>query len=183
MSMNKAYIGKSKVHGKGVLARKDIKKGEKIFTVQGKKVKFLITSQKIADTISYNLYGVDKNTWIHPKGLGPYLNHSCNPNSMFTEKNKIVSLQNIKKGEEITSDYSFYEADIFWRFHCSCGEKNCRKTVQSIQFLPKKFFARYCNRSTPYYKEVFRKFNRENFKSYKDFKKTWVDFIKKDFRV
>lgn len=183
MNSEKVKIGKSKLHGRGVIALRDIRKGEKIFDIQGKKIKFLIDTQKKADAITYNLVGIDKNTWIHPVKFGLYYNHSCKPNSILKNKNKVIALREIKKGEEVTSDYTLSEADIFWHFKCNCGEKNCRKTVYSIQFLPKPTFRKYENYIQPYYKKVFNKFNRQNFRNQKDLEVAWLGFIRKGFKV
>jgi len=52
-------------------------------------------------------------------------------------------MQNIKKGEEITIDYSITEDDPYWKMTCVCGQIECRKVIQSIRFLPKKLFRKY----------------------------------------
>ena len=77
----KIYIGKSKLHGKGLLASRDIKRGETVFTIKGKKVKFLIDSEKQAKIAGLNWVGVGKNEWIDPINHCVFFNHSCNPNS------------------------------------------------------------------------------------------------------
>ena len=75
----KVYIGKSKLHGKGLFASKDIKKGEIIFNIKGKKVNFLINDKKAAKIAGFNWIGIGRNSWIDPIDLGLYFNHSCNP--------------------------------------------------------------------------------------------------------
>ena len=52
-----------------------------------------------------------------------YANHSCDPNTKV-EDNADVAIKDIKKGEEITSDYSV--ANIQKHFACNCGSKKCR---------------------------------------------------------
>src|SRR3989344_3628683 len=125
----KIYIGKSKLHGKGLLASRDIKRGETVFTIKGKKVKFLIDSEKQAKIAGLNWIGWGKNVWIYPVNYGLYFNHSCNPNSAIKGKVTVVALRNIEKDEEVTFDYSLNEADIFWHIKCNCGSKNCRKII------------------------------------------------------
>jgi len=178
----KARVGKSKLHGRGVIAIKDIRKGEKVFTIKGRKVKFLIDSQKKADAITYNLIGIGKNTWIDPNSFGRYYNHSCDPNSGIVRKTAVAT-KNIKKSEEITADYSLSEADIFWHFRCNCGSKNCRKVIRSIQFLPKKIFNKYKRYVPKYFQQVFWNFNAAKFKNPKDLRFAWVGFIKRGYRV
>ena len=179
----KIHIEKSKLHGKGIFASRNIKKGEIVFIMKGKKIKFLINSEQQAKIAGLNWIGIGKNEWIDPNIYGSYFNHSCNPNSAIKGKVIVEALQNIKKGEEITLDYSLCEADIFWHIKCECGAKNCRKIIKSIQFLPQKTFAKNISMVPKYYRQVFRQFNISNFKNPKDFKRKWVNFLKKDFSV
>jgi len=179
----KICIRESKTHGKGLFALRNIKKSEIIFIIKGKKVNFLINNKKQAGIAGFNWIGFGKNKWIDSTNYGLYLNHSCDPNSAIKGKVTVVAIRNIKKGEEITFDYSLNEADIFWHIKCYCGSKNCRKIIKSIQFLPKKTFVKYISHIPKYFKQVFKKFNVSNFKNLKDLQVKWVDFIKKDFSV
>jgi len=179
----KAYIGKSKLHGKGIYALKDIKKGEIIFNIKGKKVIFLINDKKQAKIASFNWIGIGKNVWIDPIGLGLFFNHSCDANSVISGKVQVVAIRNIKKDEEITSDYSLTETDIFWHIKCTCGSKNCRKIIKSIQFLPENIFKKYANYIPKYFKSIYNRFKKSNFENEKDMQKQWVDFIMKDFSI
>jgi len=179
----KIYIGKSKTHGKGLLALRDIKKGKLIFIIKGKKVNFLINNEKQAKIAGLNWIGLGKNTWINPINFGLYFNHSCNPNSAIKGKVSVIAVRNIKEGEEITFDYSLNEADIFWNIKCHCGSKNCRKTIRSIQFLPPKVFNTYKKYTPKYFKQVFQKFHISKFKDFERLKVAWVNFIKRGFSV
>ena len=179
----KIYVGKSKLHGKGIFAKRNIKKGETIFVVEGKKVKFLISDEKKAKVAGLNWVGYGKNTWINPIRSSVRLNHSCDPNAFVRGRKKIAARKNIKKGEEVLIDYSLNEGDIFWSMKCNCGTKNCRKNIKSIQFLPKTFYLKSKAYIPKYYKKVFDKFNEKNFKNPVDFRTTWVHFLKRDFVV
>ncbi len=179
----KAYIGESKLHGKGVFASRDIIKGETLFIIKGQEVNFLINNKKQAEIAGFNWIGMGKNRWIDPNGYGLYINHSCEANSAIKGKVTVFAIRNIKKGEEITTDYSLSESDIFWNFKCSCGSKKCRKIVKSIQFLPKSIFTKQSFYTPKYFQNIFKKFNVSNFKNYKELEVKWVDFIKKGFNV
>ncbi|MFA5773251.1 MAG: SET domain-containing methyltransferase [Candidatus Paceibacterota bacterium] len=179
----KIYIGKSKLHGKGILAGRDIKKGEILFIIKGLKLNFLINNKEKAKIAGLNWIGFGKNIWVDPINYGFYINHSCNPNSAIKGRVTIVAIRNIKKDEEITFDYSLSEADIFWHIKCSCSSKNCRKTIKSIQFLPYKIFNKNISFVPKYFKQVFKNFNISNFENNDDFKDKWINFIKKDFSV
>lgn len=179
----KIYIGKSKLHGKGLFALRDIKKGEIVFIIKGKKVQFLIDSKEKAKIAGLNWVGIGKNKWIDPINHCVYFNHSCDANSAIKGKVTVFATKNIKKDEEVTFDYSLNEADIFWNFKCNCGFKDCRKIVKSIQFISQPYFNKYINNIPDYYKMVFKKFNISNFKNSKDFTGAWLDFIKKDTKI
>jgi len=175
----KIHIKKSKLHGKGLFSLRNIKKGEGLFVIKGKKIKFLITNKKKAKTAGVDWIGMGKNEWFDPENYyGSYFNHSCNPNAIIKNKIYVVAFRNIKEGEEITFDYSTNEADIFWNMNCRCGEKECRKVIKSIQFLPKKVFDKHKVHIPKYYKMIYNRYNHINFKNKKILEKVWVDFLK-----
>lgn len=62
-------------------------------------------------------------------------NHSCNPNAyvVLIEESQIsllVTRRDIKKYEEITTDYSASHASDTHRFLCNCGSDSCRGVIQ-----------------------------------------------------
>lgn len=174
----KIHIRKSKMHGKGLFASQDIKKGETVFIIKGKKVKFLIDTKKKAKVAGLNWVGISKNEWRNPSKHCVYFNHSCDANTAIKGHVTVVALKNIKKGEEVTFDYSTTEADIFWRFKCNCGAKNCRKVVESIQFLSKNTYRHYMPYIPKYFRKVYNEFCYTNFKNKKKFEDSWIKFIR-----
>ena len=179
----KIHIGKSKLHGKGLLASRDIKKGEIIFIIKGKKINFLIDSKQKAQKAGLNWIGWGKNKWIDPARYALYFNHSCEPNSGIRGKVTIVALCNIKMGEEVTFDYSLNESDVFWHIRCNCGSKSCRKTIRSVQFLPPETFRERVHSIPKYFQNVYKRYNAYRFKSQEELKIKWVGFIAKGFSV
>ena len=179
----KIHISKRRLHGKGLFAIKDIKKGEVVFIIKGKEINFLIDSKKSARAAGLNWVGVGKNRWVDPINHCVYFNHSCNPNTAIKGTVTVVATRNIKKDEEVTFDYSLNESDIFWSIKCNCGSHNCRRIIKSIQFLPKKSYNKYLKNIPAYYRYIFERFNISNFRNNKDFKNAWLDFIKKNSNV
>lgn len=177
----KIHVEKSKMQGYGLFATKDIKKGENIFIIKGKKVKFLINNIKQAKIAGLNWVGTGKNEWIDPMDYCVFFNHSCNPNSILRGKVLVEAMRNIKKGEEVVFDYSLNEADIYWQIKCNCKSKNCRKVIKSIQFLPSNIFKKHKYHISKYYQKVYDKFNASKFKSFKELEQAWLNFIEKDF--
>ncbi|MFA7315506.1 MAG: SET domain-containing methyltransferase [Candidatus Paceibacterota bacterium] len=179
----KIQIGKSKLHGKGLIASRDIKTGEILFIIKGKILSFLINNKAQAKIAGFNWIGLKKNVWIDPINYGLYLNHSCDPNSAIKGKVTVVAIRPIKAGEEITTDYSLTEADIFWHIKCSCGSKNCRKIIKSIQFLPDKTFQKYANHIPDFFKRIFKRFKISKFQNINELENRWVNYIKKNSSI
>ena len=126
-------IKKSKIDNKGLglYAISDIKKGTRIMDYKGK----IITNKQVDESKKFDngkpiyLFTLNKRytldgdfTW-NKAGL---INHSCNPNSQYDGKGLkiwVTATQNIKKDEEITSDYGFGFDEDFKQFPCKCGAK------------------------------------------------------------
>ena len=143
--MTKVYVAKTENTGKGLFAKTDIKKNEAIFSVQGR----IIKESKYYAGSSYKTgprwLTIGKNTWISPLRSNPwwFINHSCKPNAGLRGKVTVVAMKNIKKGNEITIDYSITEDDPFWQMKCECSHNNCRKAIRSVRFLPWGIFRKY----------------------------------------
>lgn len=150
------YIANSKVHGKGVFAKKDFKKGETIFTIKGKIVHWEVRNQE-ESLHGPDWIGINKQSWMDPLGPAKYLNHSCRPNAGIKGRFRVIALKDTKAKEEITIDYSITEIDKLWYMRCNCGAVNCRKIIRSIQFLPKQIFSKYLPYIPTYFIRVYNK--------------------------
>lgn len=181
--MSKIYVKDSVSDGKGLFAKRPIKKGEIVFIIKGPKTKFLINSQKQADKAGMNWVGIGKNEWVDPQKYCQYFNHSCDPNTHLKGRVTVVALKNIKKDEEITFDYSLNEADVFWKLDkkCRCGTKKCRGNIRPIQFLKEEEYKRKKHMVPKYYQNIFEKFHHKNFKDDTELKKAWIRFIENNF--
>jgi|SRR3989344_75665 len=149
----KVYIKKSNIHGNGIFAKKDIKRGECVSLIKGKIVHHIVVDKKTS-WAGPNWIGIDRHKWIVPD-IFSHINHSCDPNTGIKGSRTLVAFKNIRKNEEILIDYSTTEEDILWALSrkCRCGSKKCRKVIKSIQFLPKNTFNKYL----PYIPEYFQK--------------------------
>lgn len=159
----KIYIGKSKLHGKGIFAAQNIKKGEIVSFIKGKVVNWKVVDKKTS-AFGPNWIGCGKNKWIDPEPPFNYLNHSCNPNVGIKGSKTIVAIRNIKKEDEILIDYSITEEDRLWQLDkkCKCGSKDCRKVIKSVQFLQKKVYNRYMPYVPKFFQKVYKKHMKEN---------------------
>jgi hypothetical protein len=67
-----------------------------------------------------------------------YINHSCNPKIMETEKGFDIVVRDIAKGEEATEDYRIFNEEKHFDGGCKCGEKNCMGKATFRSPAPKK---------------------------------------------
>ena len=139
--MEKLYrVVKSKIHNKGVFAVRDIKKGTRIFQYLGERIS-KEEGDRRSDIQAENSrknpekgevyvfelndkYDIDGDV---PENDAKYINHSCRPNcevDIIKDEIWIISTEDIKKGEELTYDYS-YDLDYFSDCPCNCQADNC----------------------------------------------------------
>ena len=134
-------VKRSKIHGTGIFATREIEEntkiiqyiGEKILKSEGdkrseKRLNKYLHSQKDGSVYIFELnrkYDIDGS----PKyNKARYINHSCNPNCEVVGKGLklwIESLKDIKKGEELSYDYGFSFDQDFKDYPCRCNSKNC----------------------------------------------------------
>ncbi|KKP59574.1 MAG: hypothetical protein UR53_C0001G0074 [Candidatus Magasanikbacteria bacterium GW2011_GWC2_34_16] len=124
--MSGIIIKKSKINKTGVFADKNFKKGE---TVLKWKPKQILTKKEIStlpESEKHYVYNSGPNEYVLQNTPERYVNHSCEPNTKVINKSDIA-IRDIKKGEEITSDYSTDNATM--HFKCNCDNKNCKKDI------------------------------------------------------
>lgn len=64
--------------------------------------------------------------WSKPLMPMHATNHSCDPNSSFSESGMLTAIRDIAKDEEITYDYLLHPIPASpWNFECHCGSSNC----------------------------------------------------------
>ncbi len=139
----------SRIHGRGVFARRPIRKGTRVIEYTGP-----IISTEEADKIGEKmenghshtmLFTVDENRVINGNegGDARYINHSCAPNCEAVQDGDrifIEALRAIKKGEEITYDYYLQvpgkiTEKVKKEYACFCGSPNCRGTQIAPEIL------------------------------------------------
>jgi len=119
-------VRKSDIEGKGVFAARDFKKGEIVLDWSDSPI---LTSEQaeVPEGKKYIYYGKDKRILVKPPAR--FVNHSCDPNTFIRDFFGIAK-RDIKKGEEITEDYS-KENNPYLKIKCNCGSKNCKRIVKT----------------------------------------------------
>ena len=144
-------VRNSKIHGRGVFAKRPIRKGIRIIEYTGP-----IVSSDEAEEIGVQnenghshtmLFEIDKDRVINGNegGDARYLNHGCDPNCETVQDGDrifIEALRSIKQGEELCYDYHLQVPGkitdkVRKEYACFCGSPKCRGTQIAPEILAK----------------------------------------------
>ena len=137
------FVKRSLVQGRGLFTWRPLAKGTLILKLSGPVIEHDYTPEFSAE--GPNWIGIGYRKWIvtGPEDKAIYLNHSCDPNVIFTHEHNLISLRPMQSYEELVLDYSTTELDPYWQMDCRCGAANCRKKLRSFQFLPDELKNKY----------------------------------------
>lgn len=136
-------------YGKGVFAIEDIKKGEKIHILSGEVISFdeSIRRIKLGNESQTDSLQIGIETDIDLDEISRTFNHSCDPNAGLRKTSELFAIKDIKKGDEITYDYSATVGpnipSSLWEMKCHCGSKICRKIIGNVLSIPKDQLNKY----------------------------------------
>jgi len=136
----KTYIAEGKI-GLGVFAKIAIGKNEKIGTLLGPEMSLERAIDE--EDNGSNCIQIGDQLYFNSEGIARRLNHSCDPNAGIKNNRELVALQNIKKDEEISFDYSTTMDEDAWTMKCRCGSKNCRGVIKDFKYLPSDLQRKY----------------------------------------
>lgn len=152
--MKHIYTASSHIHGLGVRIGENVKRGETVAAIKGEMM--FKVNKTMEDVLGHpDWVGIVKNRWIDPEKPYKFLNHSCNPSAGIRGRVTIVALRDMKEGDEVTIDYSTVEGDPRWYMACTCGEKECRGIIRSIQFMPENQFEKYLPYIPTYFRDLY----------------------------
>jgi len=145
---NLIEVRTSHIQGRGVFARRRIRKGTRIIEYIGERIGPEEEAKRYDDDSMERhhtfLFAVDENTTIDGGRFGNesrFINHSCDPNCESVDVEGrifIEAIRTIPEGTELTYDYN-YEVDgrvtkkVLQRYICECGSPKCRKTILKIK--------------------------------------------------
>ena len=125
-------VRSSQIHAAGVYTTTDIKEGSHVVEYTGPRIGKDEGDQKYENKDVTYLFGLDDGRIIDGHGIAAFINHCCDPNCETDEIDGrvwIISLRDIKAGEELTYDYNLYDGDEDDPSLCFCGAKECRGTM------------------------------------------------------
>ena len=132
---------KSRIHGRGVFARRDIPAGTRLIEYVGLPVSKNKSAELCLKQNSY-LFTVNGASDLNGKvswNPARLINHSCEPNceANLDENDRIwiFSIKPIARGEELTFNYG-YSLEDFMNFPCRCGAPTCAGYMVAEEFLP-----------------------------------------------
>ena len=129
----KAEVNESPIHGRGLIARQFIAKGE-IVAIKGGYVFDSQTLQDVAKHLGPAEITVADGFFIGPlaeqerEGSMIFSNHSCDPNIGVQGQIVFVAMRDIQPGEELTHDWATTDDDSY-QMECECGSPQCRRII------------------------------------------------------
>ena len=62
------------------------------------------------------------------------MNHSCDPNTWWSDSYSLEARRDIQPNEEVTYDYATSDVALAFEISCSCGAENCRGIVTNLDY-------------------------------------------------
>lgn len=134
-----AHIRHSKIHGRGIVATKDIPSGTRIIEYEGERISKAVSERRDEEREARAAAGGDGCVYIfeinkrtdldgHMEwNTARLINHSCEPNCQSENLRGHIwlsAVRDIAAGEELTFDYGFDVEN--WKAHrCLCGSQKC----------------------------------------------------------
>lgn len=152
MKSDFVIVKKSNIHNKGVFASRNFKKGEIVLHWD---ISNIITKDEYNKLSSEETDHIPilNGKYIIIQDPEKYVNHSCDANTI-SENFCDIAVRDIKKGDEITTDYSKDPPET--EMICNCGSLKCKRMIKNKcpkmellrHFVPRPRLAG--SRSTPF---------------------------------
>lgn len=148
----KIEIRESEIHGIGMFAKAQIRRGEVVFIKGG----HIVTRGELFSSAQINSYlPIDDDYFVgainkdEEDDVKLFVNHSCEPSCGLRGEITFVAMRDIEEGEELTCDYAMIDNEDY-EFECNCGSACCRKRItgfdwklEELQAKYQDYFARY----------------------------------------
>lgn len=126
--------------GKGVYTSVDLEPGVTIGIPSGGRMWTEAEMIERHDDWGDYFHQVDDDRFWGPSHKGDIdtldiLNHSCGPNVGWEGDMRLVTLKYIRRGTELCWDYATSESWEGYGFRCTCGARNCRRRMTTLDWL------------------------------------------------
>lgn len=128
-------IRRSSIHAEGCFTTIPIRNRTRVVEYTGPRLTISEADALYENQERTYLFGLsDGKHVIDGNGVAAFINHSCEPNCEAQEVNGrvvIVTIREVKAGDELTYDYNLYDGELDDLSPCACGSKRCRGTMYS----------------------------------------------------
>lgn len=130
-------------YGKSLIATEDLPEGTIVEIFEGVIVSYNDVPEK-EKCYAIFVGEINEDKWMLYKTNARYANHSCDPNCFVGDDLKIITIKDVKKGEELTYSYNgCYDGedpkelfwDPAWNFECKCGSEKCQKIIDRYRLI------------------------------------------------
>ncbi len=131
--------------GSGIFAREAVPAGTTVAAFGGSVVD-RAELYTLDDEVRTHALQIDDDLFIAsfpPFDDGDYVNHSCDPNCGIVGSVLLVTMRDVRAGEELCFDYAMTDTDDYDQFECSCGTARCRGTVTGADWKEPELRERY----------------------------------------
>ncbi len=140
-------LRRSRIHGRGVYARKDIKKGTRLIQYTGEVISNAEADRRyddesMSDHHTFLFILSDRLCVDAARGgnIARFINHKCDPNCVAWIEGKEIWIdahKDIRKGEELGYEYEYdflpgYTVKDLEFYACRCGSPKCRGTIVDV---------------------------------------------------
>ena len=144
MTMKRSWLNpslevrRSTIHGKGIFAKSNIKKGERL-VIFGGDIMLIDEIDDLPERLQHYPMQIEERFVLgsrnatRPEAVD-FFNHSCEPNCGFKGQIFLVAMRDVERDEEITFDYAMVvsesiHSDVVFEMQCTCGAQSCRRII------------------------------------------------------
>jgi hypothetical protein len=137
--------------GRGVFAREPIGAGEVIGAWGGEVIDRHTLRQQPPGANAITVQ-IDEDLFLlsSREGPGDWINHSCEPNVGVRGQIVLVTLRDVRAGEELCYDYAMTDGSDYDELDCACGTPSCRGRVTGDDWRRPELIERYRGYFSPY---------------------------------
>jgi len=156
----KTHVRPSPIEGKGLFARRRIRRGE-IVAIKGGHVYDARTLAKIKRRIAASYIQIADGVFFGARAAAEvrrnkmFINHSCAPNLGIRGQIVFVAIRDIRAGEELTYDWAM-EENRRDPTRCRCGARGCRGVLSGRDWTIPRLQRRYRGYFSSYLEDKIR---------------------------